>query len=146
MKYSIKFSLRTWKRKTNFVVCNYVCRDNGKITRKKMSKLFSYDGLVKCRRNLNFEKGDTVSYTRENDGVCWGMFKEYLKQIFFTAVLRKANAHSVAICRLIKKINNVNKNRSKRKNWFKLCLWGFSKKESYVVHISFYTTRGWNSR
>ena len=67
-----------------------------------MSKLFSYDGLVKCRRNLNFEKGDTVSYTRENDGVWWGMFKEYLKQISFTAVLRKANAHSVAICRLIK--------------------------------------------
>ena len=24
-------------------------------------------------------------------------------------------------------------------------LWGFSKKESYVVHISFYTTRDWNS-
>ena len=45
-----------------------------------------------------------------------------------------------------KKIDNVNKNRSKSKNWFKLCLWGFSKKESYVAHISFYTTRGWNSR
>ena len=27
---------------------------------------------------------------------------------------------------------------------FKLWLWGFSKKESYVVHISFYPTRGWN--
>ena len=36
------------------VVCNYVCRDNGKITRKK--KLFSYDDVVKSRRNLNFEK------------------------------------------------------------------------------------------
>ena len=29
----------------------------------KMSKLFSYDGVVKCRRNLNFEKMDTASYT-----------------------------------------------------------------------------------
>ena len=28
---------------------------------KKMSKLFSYDGVVKCRRNLNFEKIDTAS-------------------------------------------------------------------------------------
>ena len=42
-----------------------------------------------------------------------------------------------------KKINNVNKKRSKRKNWYRLCLWDFiSKKESFVVHISFYTTRG----
>ena len=29
---------------------------------KKMSNLFSYDGVVKCRRNLNFEKMDTASY------------------------------------------------------------------------------------
>ena len=27
-----------------------------------MSKLFSYEGVVKCRRNLNFEKMDTASY------------------------------------------------------------------------------------
>ena len=60
---------RAWKRQTNYVVCNYLCRDNGKITRKKMSKLFSYDGVVKCRRNLNFEKMDTASYTGKNDGV-----------------------------------------------------------------------------
>ena len=26
---------------------------------KRMSKLFSYDSVVKCRRNLNFEKIDT---------------------------------------------------------------------------------------
>ena len=105
-----------------------------------MSKLFSYDGVVKCRQNLNFTKMDTTSYTGKNDGM-WGIFKEYIKQNIITAVSRKANAHSVAICRLIKKSNIVNKNRSKRKNWFKFCLWGFSK-ESYVVHISFYTTRG----
>ena len=42
------------------------------------------------------------------------------------------------------KINNINKKRSNRKNWFKLCLWAFSKKESYVEHMSFYITRGWN--
>ena len=67
---------------------------------KKMSKLFS--GVVKCRRNLNFEKMDTASYTRKNDGVWWEIFKEYLKQNIITVVLRKANAHSVVIRRLIK--------------------------------------------
>ena len=36
---------------------------------KKKSKLFSYDGVVKCRRNLNFEKMDTAFYTGKNDGV-----------------------------------------------------------------------------
>ena len=90
---------------------------------------------------------DTASYTGKNDGVWWGIFKEYLKQNIIMAVLRKANAHSVVICRLVKKINNVNKNGSNNKNWFKLfCLWGFSKKEFYVVHIFFYTTRRLNNR
>ena len=31
-----------------------------------MSKLFSYDGVVKFRRNLKFEKIDTASYTGKN--------------------------------------------------------------------------------
>ena len=39
---------------------------------KKMSKLFSHDYdhyvVVRCRRNLNFEKMDTASYTGKNDG------------------------------------------------------------------------------
>ena len=72
---------------------------------KKMSKLFSYDGVVKCCQNLNFTKMDTASYTGKNDGVWlqWGIFKEYVKQNIITAVSRKANAHSVVICRLIKK-------------------------------------------
>ena len=67
-----------------------------------MSKLFSYDGVVKCHRNLNF---DTASYTGKNDRVwlLWGIFKEYLKQNIITAVLRKANTHSAVICILIKK-------------------------------------------
>ena len=70
-----------------------------------MSKLFSYDGIVKCRRNLNFEKMDTASYTGKNDGVwlLWRKYKEYLKQNIITAVLRKANDHSVVIYRLMKK-------------------------------------------
>ena len=46
---------------------------------------------------------DTASYTGKNDAVWWGMFKEYIKQNIIMAVLRKANAHSVDICRLIKK-------------------------------------------
>ena len=65
-------------------------------------KLFYYDDVVKCRRNLNFEKMDTASCTGKNDGVWWRIFKEYLKQNVITAVLRKANPHSVVICRLIK--------------------------------------------
>ena len=56
-----------------------------------MSKLFSYYGVVKFRRNLNSEKMDT------------GIFKEYLKQNIIMAVLRKVNAHAVVICRLIEK-------------------------------------------
>ena len=35
----------------------------------KMSNLFFYDGVVKCRRNLNFEKIDTASYTGKMMGL-----------------------------------------------------------------------------
>ena len=70
---------------------------------KKKKKLFPYDGVVNCRQNLSFEKMDTASYTEKNDGVRWGIFKEYLKQNIITAVLGKAYAHSFVICRLIKK-------------------------------------------
>ena len=45
-----------------------------------MSKLFSYDGVVKC---LNFKKVNTASYTGKNDGL---LFKEYFKQNVITAV------------------------------------------------------------
>ena len=87
-------------------MCNYVWRDDSKITRKK--KVFSYDldhhDVVNCCRNLNFEKMDTASYTGKNDGfwLMWGIFKEYITQNITTAVLGKANAHSVVIFRLIK--------------------------------------------
>ena len=42
---------------------------------KKMSKLSSYDGVVKCHQNLNFEKMDTASYT----GKMMGFDEEYLR-------------------------------------------------------------------
>ena len=63
------------------------------------SWLYHYD--VVNHRNLNFVKMDTASYTGKNDAFCfwllWGIFKEYIKQNIVTAVLRKANAHSVYI-------------------------------------------------
>ena len=65
MKYSTKFGLRAWEREGNYVVCNYVFRDKY----QKMSKLFSYYGVVKCRRNLNFQKMDTAFDTGKNDEV-----------------------------------------------------------------------------
>ena len=76
---------------------------------KKMSKLFSYDydhydvASEKSRKS-NFEKMDTAPYARKNDGfwLLWGKCKEYIKQNVIKAVLRKANAQSVVICRLIK--------------------------------------------
>ena len=37
---------------------------------KKTLKLFSDDGVVKYRQNLNFEKMDTAFYTGKNDEVC----------------------------------------------------------------------------
>ena len=51
-----------------------------------MSQLFFYDydhyDVVKCHRNLNFEKMDFVPYTGKNDGfwLLWGMSKKYIKQ------------------------------------------------------------------
>ena len=65
--------------------------------------LYHYD-VVKCRRNLNFEKMDTAPCAGKNGGflLLWGICKEYIKQNIIKVVLRKANAHSAVICRLIK--------------------------------------------
>ena len=71
-----------------------------------MSKLFSYNGVAsEMSLKSEFWKDGYYPYTEKNDGVwlLWGIFKEYLKQNIITAVLRKANTHSVVICRLIKK-------------------------------------------
>ena len=84
---------------------------------------------------MNFEKMDTVSYTGNNDGVWWGIFKEYLKQNIIMAVLRKANAHSIVISRLIKKSITQIKIDPEEKLIQTALLMSFSKKESFVVHI-----------
>ena len=84
--------------------------DNGKITRKEMSKLFLCDyltthySMVKCHENVNFEEINTESSTGKNDGVrlIWGIFKEHIKQNIIMAMLRKANSNSVNNYRLIK--------------------------------------------
>ena len=61
--------------------------------------------IGKCSWNGNlFEEMGTERSTGKNDGF-WllsGIFKDYTKQNIM-AVLRKANPHSVVICRFIKK-------------------------------------------
>ena len=61
-----------------------------------MSKLFSSDYY-----DVNFEDVDAESSTGKNDGfwLLWGIFKKYIKQNIFMAVLRKANSHSYVIRR-----------------------------------------------
>ena len=80
-----------------------------------MPKLFSCDydhyDVVKCCQNMSFKEMNTEPPTGKNDGfwLLWWTFKECIKQNIIMAVLRKGNRHSVVICRLIKKINNVAK-------------------------------------
>ena len=67
-RYSIEFRFECLE--TINKLCSLYLRDNGKITRKKMSTLFSCDNdhydTVKSRRDVNFEEMDTS--TRKNDG------------------------------------------------------------------------------
>ena len=65
--------------------------------------------MVRCRQIVNFEEMDTEWSTGKNYGfwVLWEIFKEFIKQNIIMAVLRKANSHSVVICRLIKEINTA---------------------------------------
>ena len=69
------------------------------------SKYHYHYGIVKCDQNVNFEEMDTECSTGKNYGfwVLWGIFKGYTKQNIIMPVLRKANSHSVSICRLITK-------------------------------------------
>ena len=63
-------------------------KPHGKITRKKkMSKLFSYDGVVKCSRNLNVEKMDVASYTGKMMG--FDYCEEYLRKTSNKILLRR---------------------------------------------------------
>ena len=54
---------------------------------KKMSKLFSYDGVVKCRRNLNFEKMDAASHTGKM--MAFDYCEEYLRSTSNKILLRQ---------------------------------------------------------
>ena len=76
-----------------------------------MSKLFSYDCdhydvASEMLPKSEFWKDGYCALPRKK-WLLWGICKEYIKQNIIKAVLRKANAYSVVICRLIK--NNVNK-------------------------------------
>ena len=54
-----------------------------------------FRSIIKCRQN---KPSEWVSLQQEkNNGfwLLWGIFKEYMKQNFIMAVLRKANIHSV---------------------------------------------------
>ena len=57
--------------KRNYIACISISRDNGKITRKEMSKLsfqnYHYHySMEKCCRNVNFEEIDTECSTGKN--------------------------------------------------------------------------------
>ena len=84
------------------------------LPQNQMSKLFfqNITAVVKFSQIANFEEMDTEWSAGKNYGfwVLWGIFTEYIKQNIIMAVLRKANSHSVVICRLIKKINTVKDN------------------------------------
>ena len=84
-----------------------VSRGNSKTTQKEMSKLFLCDYLTSSpfaeKRRKELKKDDGL-YLRL-------IFNEYIKQNIIMAVLRKANFHSVDICRLMK--NQSCKKRSR---------------------------------
>ena len=74
-----------------------------------MSKLFSFDcnhyNMAKYHQNVILEEMHTEPPTGKNDAfwLLWEIFKDYIKENIIIAVLRKADSHSVVICRLIKK-------------------------------------------
>ena len=82
--------------------------------------------------------------TQEKWWVLITIFKEHIETKYYYGIVKSSKRSFSCHLQIDEKIYNVNTNRSKRKNWFKLCLWVFSKKKPYVVHISFYTTRSWN--
>ena len=75
-------------------------RGNSKITRKEISKLFSCDYLT-IRRNVA-DAGEERNQEKDDGFYLRVIFNEYIKQNIIMAVLRKANFHSVDICRLMK--------------------------------------------
>ena len=79
-----------------------------------MSKLFSCENHT--IRGYVARWDATEERNQEKDDrfwLLWGIFNEYIKQNIIMKELRKANFHSVDICRLMK--NHSCKNRSRRK-------------------------------
>ena len=54
---------------------------------KRMSKLLSYDGVVKCRGNPNFEKMDAASYAKKKM-MGFDYCEEYLRSTSKKILLR----------------------------------------------------------
>ena len=64
--------IRAWEPgndKLNYVICIFLSRDNGKITRKEISKLFFQNYyryvMVKCPSNVNLKEMDTELVQQE---------------------------------------------------------------------------------
>ena len=68
-----------------------------------MWKLFSCDYL-NIRQNVARWDARDERNKEKDDGfwLLWGIFNEYIKQNIIMALLRKANFHSVDICRMLK--------------------------------------------
>ena len=102
------------------------------------------NNMVKFSQDMNCEEMDTDYSTGKHNGfrLLWGIFKEYIKQNIMTVVLRKTHSHSFVTWRLIKKINHIKKDPRRKTDsnfhFFQvvLCLWGFNKKECYILHIT----------
>ena len=67
---------------------------------KCQNYLLDYDhqNIVKHHRNMNFEQKEIMDFD-----YCEEYFKDYIRQNIIMAVIRKPNAHSLVICKLIKK-------------------------------------------
>ena len=113
----------------------FVSRRNNKITRKEMSKLFSCDYLTIHR---NVARCQRERYQEKDYGLYLCIiFNEHIKENIIMAVLRRANFHSVDICRLMKNKSCEKRSRRKSDSNFKTliysklpsCTQGFKKKE-----------------
>ena len=118
----------------------WTCKHLDKLDQKAIWQFHvgQFSCRASCKDHLTHEKMMGFDY-------CEKYLRSTWRKYYYGSVKKSKCSFSCHL-QIDKKVNNVNKNRSNRKNWFKFCLWGFSKKESHVVHISFYTTRYWNSR
>ena len=70
---------------------------------KKISKLFSYDGVVNCRRNLNFEKMRLPQEKVMGFDYCEEYLRSTLNKILLWQCYEKQKNHSAVILGSIKK-------------------------------------------